>query len=63
VVRLRRLYVPTEGDGTESVTRTIVVPEVFVQLFLVPATGSATGLLGGAVHIAGSERVDEGDIP
>jgi hypothetical protein len=52
-----------KGDGPKSVTRTIVVPEVFVQLFLVPATGSATGLLGGAMHIAGSESVDEGDIP
>jgi hypothetical protein len=32
-----------KGDGPESVTRTIVVLEVLVQLFLVPATGSATG--------------------
>jgi hypothetical protein len=52
-----------KGDGAESVTRKIVVPEVFVQLFLFPAMGSATGLLVGAMHIAGSERVDEGDIP
>jgi hypothetical protein len=40
-----------------------VVPEVFVQLFVVPATGRATGLLGGAMHIAGFERMDEGDVP
>jgi hypothetical protein len=52
-----------KGDGAESVTRTIVVPQVLVQLFLVRATGSTTGLLGGAMHIAGSERVDEGNIP
>jgi hypothetical protein len=52
-----------ERDGPERVTRTVVVREVLAQLFLVPATGSATGLLGGAMHIAGGERVDEGDIP
>jgi hypothetical protein len=52
-----------KGDGAESVTWTIVVSEVFVQLFLVLATGSAAGLLGGAMHIAASERVDEGNIP
>jgi hypothetical protein len=52
-----------EGDGAENVARTIVVQEVFVQLFLVPAKRSATGFLGGAMHIAGSESVDEGDIP
>jgi hypothetical protein len=51
------------GDGPESVTRTIMVPDIFVQLFLVPATGSATGLPGGAMHIAGSERAEEGHIP
>jgi hypothetical protein len=52
-----------KGDGAESVTRTIVVSEGFVQLLLVPRTGSATGLLGGAMHIDGSERVNGGDIP
>jgi hypothetical protein len=52
-----------KGDGAGSVTRTIVVTEVFVQLRLVPATGSATGLLGGAMLIAGNRRVDERDIP
>jgi hypothetical protein len=43
----------------KSVTRAIVVPEVFVQLVLVPAPGSAAGLLRGAMHIAGSKRVYE----
>jgi hypothetical protein len=41
---------------------TIVVPEVFWQLVLVPGPGSATGLLGGATHVARSKRVDEGNI-
>jgi hypothetical protein len=39
-----------EGDGAESVTWTIVVPEVLLQLVLVPAPG--TGLLKGATHVA-----------
>jgi hypothetical protein len=51
-----------KGDGAESVTRTVVVPEVFVQPFVVSAAGCATGVLGGAMHIAGSETVDAGDI-
>jgi hypothetical protein len=49
----------SEGDGAEPVTWTIVVPEVLLQLKLVPAPCSATGLLGGATHVAGSKRVDE----
>jgi hypothetical protein len=39
------------------------IRSAYVQLFLVLATGSATGLPGGVVRIAGSERVDERDIP
>jgi hypothetical protein len=34
-----------KGDRAESVTWTIVVPEVVVQFVLVPAPGSGTGLL------------------
>jgi hypothetical protein len=52
-----------KGDGAESVTWTIVIPEVLLQLVLVTAPGSATGLLGGATHVAGSKRVDERDVP
>jgi hypothetical protein len=52
-----------EGDGAESVTWTIVALEVLLQLLLVPAPGRTTSLLGGAMHIAGSERVDEKTSP
>jgi hypothetical protein len=52
-----------EGDGAESVTWTIVVPEVLLQLVLVLAPGSTTGLLGGATHVAGSKRVNQRDVP
>jgi hypothetical protein len=45
------------------VTRTVVVPEVFVQIVLVPAPGSAAGLLGGAMHVASSKKMDERDLP
>jgi hypothetical protein len=52
-----------KGDGAQSVTWTVVIREVLVQLFLVPAPGSATGSVGGASHVAGSKRMDESDIP
>jgi hypothetical protein len=51
------------GDGAESVTLTTVVPEVLLQLVLVPAPGSAAGLLGRATHVARSKRADERNIP
>jgi hypothetical protein len=47
-----------KGDGAESVTWTIVVPKVLLKRVLVPALGSATGLMGGATHIAGSKGVE-----
>jgi hypothetical protein len=48
-----------KGDGAESVTWTIVIPVVLLQFVLVPATGTATRLLGGAMHIAGTSYVHE----
>jgi hypothetical protein len=52
-----------KGDGARSVTRTTVVPDIFAQLFSVADPGSATCWLGCAMHVAGSKRVDEGDVP
>jgi hypothetical protein len=42
-----------EGNGAKSVTWTIVVPEVLLQVVLAPAPCSATGLLGGATQEGG----------
>jgi hypothetical protein len=51
-----------KGDGPKRGENTAVVPAAFLQRFLVLAKCSATSLSGGAMHIAGSKRMDEGDI-
>jgi hypothetical protein len=52
-----------KGDGAKSVARIIAIPEILLELVLVQAPGGGTGLPGRAMHVAGSKRVDEGDIP
>jgi hypothetical protein len=51
-----------KGDGAKRVARTFLVPEVFIQLFLIPASGAPTGVQGGAMTKLGARGVDEGDI-
>jgi PAB1-binding protein PBP1 len=41
-----------QGDEEISVARTDLVPEVFMHFCPVPAPGGATGLPGGAMHVA-----------
>jgi hypothetical protein len=38
-----------KGDGVKRVARTVMVPEEFMRLFLIPASGGTTGLLGRAM--------------
>jgi hypothetical protein len=52
-----------KGDGLKRVTRIVMAPEVFMQLFLVLALVGSTGVSGGAMHVAASSRVDAGGIP
>jgi hypothetical protein len=48
-----------KGDGVQRVVRSVLVPQAFMQIFLLPAAGGATP--GDA--LAGSKKVDEGGIP
>jgi hypothetical protein len=46
-----------KGDRAKRVSMTVMVPKVVMQLFLVPACSGATGVPGGAMHVAGRKRV------
>jgi hypothetical protein len=45
----------SQGDGANRVARTGIVPVVFMHLFLNLVSGDA-------MHVAGSNRVDDGEI-